>query len=110
NDLGLPRSYELVPGGNGIFRGAANEPFAQAELWVTRHHPKEHPNDNRSLSDALPSYLNDEPVEGQNVVVWYVLHMHHLRRTEDGPGMRVEWVGFTLKPRDFLDGSPVQPK
>jgi primary-amine oxidase len=110
NDLGLPRSYELVPGGKGIFRGATNEPFAQAELWVTRHHPKEHPNDNRPLSTALPSYLNEEPVEGQNVVVWYVLHLHHLPRTEDWPGMPVEWVGFTLKPRDFLDRSPVQPK
>ena len=24
--------------------------------------------------------------------------------------LNAEWVGFTLKPRDFLDRSPVQPK
>jgi primary-amine oxidase len=110
NDLGLPRSYELIPSGNGIYRGGAGEKFAQAELWVTRHNPKEHPNDNRSLGTALPTYLNDESLEGQDVVVWYALHVHHLPRTEDWPGMPVEWVGFTLKPRDFLDRSPVQPK
>ena len=110
NALGLPRSYELVPGGNGVFRGGAGESYAQAELWVTRRHPGEHPDDRRPLRVALPSYLNDEPVEGQDVVVWYVLHMHHLPRTEDWPGMPLEWVGFTLKPRDFLDASPVRPK
>lgn len=36
NALGLPRSYELLPGGNDIFRGGATEEFAQAELWVTQ--------------------------------------------------------------------------
>jgi primary-amine oxidase len=110
NALGLPRSYELLPGGNGTYRGGAGEQFAQAELWVTRHHPKEHPNDNRPLSTILPQYLNDESIEGENVVLWYVLHIHHLPRTEDWPGMPVEWAGFTLRPRDFLDGSPVKPR
>jgi primary-amine oxidase len=109
NALGLPRSYELVPSG-GIYRGAAGEKFAQAELWVTRHHPTEHPADKRPLSTILPTYLNDEPIVGENVVLWYVLHLHHLPRTEDWPGMRVEWASFTLRPRDFLDASTVQAK
>jgi primary-amine oxidase len=110
NALGLPRSYELIPGGNGIYRGGASEKFAQAELWVTKFHPKEHPTDTRPLSTILPSYLDDENIEGENVVVWYALHIHHLPRTEDWPGMPVEWASFTLKPRDFLDSSPVHPK
>jgi primary-amine oxidase len=111
NALGLPRSYELVPGGgSGIYRGAAAEKFAQAELWVTRHHPQEHPTDRRPLSTILPSYLNGESIDGANVVLWYVLHLHHLPRTEDWPGMRVEWASFTLRPRDFLDASPVKAK
>ena len=46
----------------------------------------------------------------ESVVVWYALHIHHLPRTEDWPGMPVEWAGFTLRPRDFLDASPVRPK
>jgi primary-amine oxidase len=110
NALGLPRSYEIIPGGNGIFRGSESEKYAQAELWVTRYHENEYPNEKRSLRAALPSYLNDESVDGEDIVVWYVVHVHHLPRTEDHPGMPVEWVGFTLKPRDFLDASPVTPK
>jgi primary-amine oxidase len=110
NALGLPRSYELIPGGNGIFRGEASEAYAQSELWVTRYHSHEYPTENRPLSEALPSYLNNESVDRQDLVVWYVLHVHHIPRTEDWPDMPVEWVGFTLKPRDFLDRSPVISK
>ncbi len=110
NALGLPRSYELVPGGTGTYRGSAGEKFAQAELWVTRHHAREHPADERPLSTILPRYLNDEPIENTNVVLWYALHLHHLPRTEDWPGMRVEWASFTLRPRDFLDESTVRAK
>ena len=110
NALGLPRSYELIPGGNGIFRGASAESYAQSELWVTRYHADEYPLEKRALSTALPSYLNDESVDHHDVLVWYVLHMHHIPRTEDWPDMPIEWVGFTLKPRDFLDRSPVNPK
>ena len=110
NALGLPRSYELIPGGNGIFRGASDEAIAQAELWVTRYHADEYPAEKQSLASALPKYLNGEAVENQDVVVWYAIHSHHIPRTEDWPGMPVMWVGFTLKPRDFLDSSPVRPK
>lgn len=109
NALGLSRSYELIPAG-GVYRGSADEKFAHGELWVTRRHAKEHPADRRSLDTILPEYLNDEPIDGQNVVVWYVLHVHHCPRTEDWPGMPVEWVGFMLKPRDFLDSSPIRSK
>jgi primary-amine oxidase len=110
NALGLPRSYELIPGGNGVFRGASAESYAQAELWVTRYHADEYPVEKRALSVALPSYLNGESVAHHDVVVWYVLHVHHIPRTEDWPDMPIEWVGFTLKPRDFLDKSPVNPQ
>jgi primary-amine oxidase len=110
NAHGLSRSYELIPGGNGVFRGGAGEAFAQAELWVTRFRPDEYPVQNLPLRVALPKYLNEEPIENEDVVVWYAVHAHHLPRTEDWPGMPVQWVGFTLKPRDFLDSSPVRPK
>jgi primary-amine oxidase len=110
NALGLPRSYELLPGGNGIFRGASDEPFAHAEIWITRYHADEYPVQKHSLAFALPKYLNGESVENEDVVVWYAIHSHHIPRSEDWPGMPVMWVGFTLRPRDFLDRSPVRPK
>jgi primary-amine oxidase len=113
NNLGHRRSYELVPGGSGPFRGAASEAFSHADLFVTRYHPKRFPfssADFRPLNTCLPSYLTGESVDGQDVVVWYVLHVHHLPRTEDYPAMPIEWVGFQLMPRDFLDSSPLLPK
>lgn len=113
NALGRRRSFELIPGGNGIFRGGEGEPFTQADLWVTRYHPREFPftaSDPRALKDSLHTYLNNEPVADENVVVWYSMHVHHLPRTEDWPAMPVEWMGFRIAPRDFLDTSPLQPR
>jgi primary-amine oxidase len=113
NAQGHPRSYELVPGGNGTFRGASAELFTHAELWVTRYNPKRFPFsdvDPRPLKTALPSYLTGDSVDGKDVVLWYVMHVHHVPRSEDWPAMPIEWAGFHLKPRDFLDASPLQPK
>ena len=113
NRHGFARSYELVPGGNGIFRGAASEMISQADFWVQRYRPNEFPlsaTDDRSVKEALPRYINDEPLDGQDVVVWYVMHVHHLPRTENWPEMPVEWAGFDLVPRDFLDVTPIDAK
>jgi len=109
NTLGLPRSYELIPGGTGIYRGARDEKFAQGDLWVTRYKPEEVPGI-RLLADSLPTASSGENTEDQDVVLWYMLSVHHQPRTEDWPAMPVEWVGFKLMPRDFLDASPVQSK
>lgn len=113
NRFGYSRSYELLPGGNGIFRGAASEGIAQADFWVQRYRPTEFPlssTDHRSVKEGLPRYMNGESLEGQDVVVWYAMHVHHLPRSEDWPAMPVELAGFTLQPRDFLDGSPINAR
>jgi primary-amine oxidase len=106
NALDHPRSYELVPGGTGIYRGARDEKFAQADLWVTRYRAEEVPG-LPLLADGLPRYANGEGVEEQDVVLWYMMSVHHQPRTEEWPDMPIEWVGFKLMPRDFLDTSPV---
>lgn len=113
NALGHPRSYEIQPGGNGVFRGASSEAITQADLWVTRFKPREFPFssvDPRAFKQALPTYLNYEPLQDQDIVVWYAMHVHHIPRTEDWPAMPVEWAGFELMPRDFLDASPLKPQ
>jgi primary-amine oxidase len=108
NVLGHPRSYEIIPtGGQG--RGASNEAFAQGQLYALRYKPQEFPLssvDGRELKRALPSYLTAEILTDSDVVLYYVMQEHHLPRSEDWPLMPVQFAGFTLMPRDFLDGSP----
>ena len=40
----------------------------------------------------------------------YMLSVHHQPRTEEWPDMPVEWVGFRLMPRDFLDAGALTPQ
>ena len=109
NRLGHPRSYELIPGGTGIFRGATNEPFAQADLFITKYKQSEVPGE-PLLSESLVSYVNGENIADSDVVLWYMLSVHHQPRTEDWSAMPVHWCGFELMERDGLDGSPVKLK
>jgi len=109
NQQGHPRSYELVPGGSGIYRGSRSEKFAHADLWITKHKPGEVPGD-QLLADSLASLVNGEPVLGEDVVLWYMLSVHHQPKSEDWSAMPLDWHGFKLAPRDFLDGSPVKPR
>jgi primary-amine oxidase len=52
--------------------------------------------------------VNGESVENVDVVTWYMLSVHHQPRTEDWSAMPVDWCGFKIQPRDFLDKSPVK--
>ncbi len=111
NALGHPRSYQLLPGSTGIFRGLASEKAAHADLWVTLAKPNEFPRsatDGRIAMDALPSYADGESVENKHVVLWYWLCFHHFPRSEDWLEQPMVWRSFELMPRDFLDGSPLK--
>jgi primary-amine oxidase len=109
NRLGHPRSYELVPGGTGVYRGGRSETFAHADLWLTRHKKKEVPGE-RLLAEGLMPSVDGESLVNEDVVLWYMLSVHHQPRTEDWPAMPVDWHGFKLVPRDFLDSSPLKPQ
>jgi primary-amine oxidase len=107
NKQGNPRSYELLPGGNGIYRGATAEKFAQADVWVTRYKADEVPG-TKLVADGLAACADGEDVVDQDVVLWYMMSLHHQPKAEDWSAMPIEWAGFKLAPRDFLDGSPVK--
>jgi primary-amine oxidase len=107
NRHGNPRSYELVPGGTGIYRGSKKETFARSDVWVTKFKPGEVPGP-KLLADSLASYADGEGVDGADVVLWYMLSVHHQPKAEDWSAMPVEWCGFKIAPRDFLDGSWVK--
>jgi Cu2+-containing amine oxidase len=76
-------------------------------VWVTKHRPAEVPGP-KLLADCLASYADGEDVDGADVVLWYMLSVHHQPKAEDWSAMPVEWCGFKIAPRDFLDGSWVR--
>jgi len=62
-------------------------------------------------------YANGESVNGEDVVVWYCLRMHHQPRQfgEEKRVLPYESIGFRIEPRDFLDDTltglyPTTPK
>lgn len=118
NRTGTPTGYKLVHGENCL-------PFATDEssikqragymwnhLWVTPYDPDErwpagaYPNQSVG-GQGLPAWTEaDRPIEGTDVVVWYVMGHNHLPSLEDWPVMPVASIGFTLKPSGFFDVSP----
>jgi Cu2+-containing amine oxidase len=103
NANGRGTAYELVPFRSGTARHS--EAFTQGDVWVTRYAPGE------VLAANLPSYLNGESVDQQDVVLWYTGSVH----CEDGPrdeeldAVPVKWVGFTLEPKNLFATTPLYP-
>ncbi|HJU65169.1 MAG TPA: hypothetical protein VJ596_05800, partial [Gemmatimonadaceae bacterium] len=116
--IGQRPGYVLVPGENAIPHLAAESPirrragFITHHVWATRHSPRElyaagdYPNQSRGGAD-LPSWVaNDEPLEGEDVVLWYTMGVTHIPRTEEWPVMPVSRADFSLKPADFFARNP----
>ncbi|MGY1411091.1 copper amine oxidase [Luteimonas sp. A611] len=86
--------------------------FVRHALWVTPHDAAErHAAGDYPLLASTPAGLpawtaRDRPVERTDLVLWHVVGMHHLPRTEDWPVMPVLWHAFELRPFDFFDRNP----
>ncbi len=118
NSLGLPTAYKLVPGGCfPPMLDRSSPAFRRAEvightLWVTPYRPEERwpCGDFPNLSErdsGLPAWTAaDRPIEGADVVLWYVFGIHHVTRPEDWPVMPADRVSFWLKPAGFFDRNP----
>lgn len=90
------RGYEIVPGGDGDPPDA----FAGHDAWFLQYDPGETDDGGalhefwNPLTDAqrIDPFLNGEPIDGRDVVMWYrVAHRHH-----SGPECHL--AGPTLRP------------
>ncbi len=118
NALGGPTGYILVPGANALPYAAPESSvrrragFIDNHFWATRYDPGEmsaagtYPNQSRG-GEGLPQWVaDDEPLAGQDVVVWYTLGTTHIPRPEEWPVMPVAHVGFRLIPGGFFSRNP----
>ena len=101
--------HPLLAGLDPVHRRAG---FVRHPLWVTPQRDDErHAAGDYPLLAATPAGLpawtaRDRPIERADLVLWPVVGMHHLPRTEDWPVMPVLWHGFELRPFDFFDRNP----
>lgn len=87
--------------------------FTTRELWVTAYDPSQRYAAGRFVnqsdgSDGLPAWQQaDRPIDGEDIVVWHTFGLTHFPRSEDWPIMPVDYAGFSLKPYNFCEKSPV---
>jgi primary-amine oxidase len=118
NRHGTNTAYKLVP--TSCFppmMDPATDQYLRAPvightLWVTHHHDDErwpagaHPTQSEADEGMTRWIADDEPLEGTDVVLWYVFGIHHITRVEDWPIMPADTVSFWLKPFGFFDQNP----
>lgn len=114
NSFGYPTSYQIMPGMNASPIISADDwprsraGFVDHQMWVTQYKPAERfaagdfPTQSQP-GEGLPEWSTDEPIAGEDIVVWYTMGMHHVVRAEDWPVMPVLWHDVTLRPFDFFD-------
>jgi primary-amine oxidase len=118
NALGASPGYLLVPSENALpyahpdsgVRQRAG--FLAHHFWATRYRAEEqhaagpYPNQG-GTGEGLPRWAaDDEPLVGEDVVVWYTLGTTHVPRPEEWPVMPVAHVGFRLLPAGFFVRNP----
>lgn len=121
NALGHPRGYALEPLRSGTARHfGPEEEWTRRDFWVTRYDP----GTASAWADVwrspdrylLPDAAQEESLEGEDVVLWYLVSAHHDPTDEDRvdapPAFpygitRTHWFGFELVPHDFFDHNPL---
>ncbi|WP_345802365.1 primary-amine oxidase [Microbacterium sp. AZCO] len=117
--LGQPTSYVLFPTETPTLMAdasasvTARAAFATKNLFVTKYDPAEryaagdfvnqHPG-----GGGIPEFIaGDEPLVGEDVVLWHTFGLTHFPRNEDWPVMPMDYARFTLKPYNFFERNPV---
>ncbi|MBI3553711.1 MAG: primary-amine oxidase [Elusimicrobia bacterium] len=118
NALGEPVGYALIPGETAVpyarpeskIRKRAG--FLNHQLWVTPYAREQayaagdYPNQSDRGTGLEPWTREADPVEDQDLVVWYTMGVTHLPRPEDWPVMPVTRAGFKLVPMGFFSRNP----
>lgn len=118
NPLGYPTSYELRPGHTTMSLLASDDypqrraAFTEYQIWVTPYRDSEryaagdYPTQSRG-GDGLPAWTRaNRGIENTDIVVWYVVGLHHVPRAEDWPVMPTAWHEFELRPNQFFGRNP----
>ena len=118
NRLGRPVSYVLHPKESPTLLMdsesaiAGRAAFATKNLFVTKFDENERYASgdlvNQSpVGQGIPEFIaGDEPLVGEDLVLWHSFGLTHFPRSEDWPVMPTDYAGFALKPYNFFDRNP----
>ncbi|MBI3549851.1 MAG: primary-amine oxidase [Elusimicrobia bacterium] len=119
NELGQPTGYALIPGENSVPFLSKDSPvrrkasFIDHHIWVTRLDPAErhsagpYPNQGPAGVGLSSFIADDQPIVGQDIVLWYTFGVTHIPRPEEWPVMPAHRTGFTLVPVGFHASNPI---
>lgn len=94
-------AYDVIPGhDDGVAATSPDWPFPQGDVWFTRYRGSEI--DTGVIATGPPyeanigTFVNGDPIENQDVVVWYGAHVTH-DITAEPPGSHGHIAGPDLK-------------
>lgn len=135
HDTGAARTWEVLNPGQrtslGHFPGYVLEPgatpaplagaksairaragFIGHPVWITRRRDSErhaagaYPNQSLGGDGVVAWTSDNEPLDKEDVVLWYTFGVTHMPRPEEFPVMSVTMAGFRLIPRGFFARNP----
>jgi hypothetical protein len=94
-------SYDIIPGpDDGVATAQPDWPFGRGDVWIVRYRGTEI--DDCVIATGPPyeaniaQWVNGEPINGQDVVIWYAAHFTHDVNAQE-PGEFGHIVGPDLK-------------
>jgi len=82
-NISTGEGYDIIPGPtDGVATSSPDWPFPRGDLWILRYHgTPENDDGHRSVGPPceadLHLFLNDEPINDSDVVIWYSGHFTH---------------------------------
>ena len=106
NSDGHAISYHLQPIHAGHnYLGLSSEPWANADVYFTQDSACEQFATQNSAAggcgDDVTDFVDGQPIDSADIVMWYALSHHQLPRDEDEVYRNIQWNGFKLVPRDW---------
>jgi Copper amine oxidase, enzyme domain len=94
-------AYEIIPGPHdGVATVSPDWPFPKGDVWILRYHGAEIDDGVQAVGPpyeaGIGQWVNGEPINGADVVIWYGAHFTH-DVTHEEPGEFGHIVGPELK-------------
>ncbi|MCW4385073.1 primary-amine oxidase [Salinibacterium sp. SYSU T00001] len=109
--LTVPNTAQLYARPGSVVERKA--PFVSKSLWVSAYDPEqrfiagEYPNQGALGDDGVHLWQQaDRGINGERIVLWPVVGVHHFPRPEQWPIMPVDKISLRLEPDGFFDRNP----